>query len=74
MRDHFNNEIFEGCIIAYPVRSGSSLWIEEARVIGFTDEGLKIVKADGKKTRLKNTHNCFVCHAPSTPKDEWNEA
>ncbi len=72
MRDHYNNEIFEGCIIAYPVRSGSRLWIEEARVTGFTDEGLKIEKSDGKKTRLKNTQNCFVCHQPSVARENWN--
>jgi hypothetical protein len=58
--DFFGRRINKDCVIAYPVRQGSSMWIEKGRVTEVLSNKLKIVKKRGVKTQIKNICNCII--------------
>ena len=60
MRDFFERLIRVDDIIVYPVRQGSRLWIEKAKVYDMHEDTLKIEKSNGNKTRLKNVSSCII--------------
>lgn len=60
LMDFYERDLVEGQIIAYPVRQGSNLWIEKALITEVCEDFLKVEKANGSKTRIKNYQNCFV--------------
>ena len=60
LEDYFGKTLKAGQEIAYPVRRGSALWIEEATILEVLDASLKVIKPNGSKTTIKNTGNCFI--------------
>jgi hypothetical protein len=70
-KDYFDNQIQEGSILIYPVRGGSRLWIEEARVIGFSEDCVKVEKRDGRKTKIKNFSKCFIFQGNGQTHEDW---
>ncbi len=69
--DHFDRAIRTNDVITYPVRKGSSMWLESAKVNGVADNGgLSITKTNGRRTVLLNTDMALL--APKAARSEVN--
>lgn len=62
--DFLNHPITVGHVIVYPVRRGSSMWLNRMTVqqIDSSGEAPVVVgySPNGKRIRVKNTQNCVV--------------
>jgi hypothetical protein len=60
LRDFFGKEFEAGNIVVYPLRKGSSMWLEYATVMEVCEDKLKVVKGSGQKTYIKNIRTCII--------------
>ena len=67
--DFFGRRFSKGDTIVYPLRKGSSMWLESAEVIDVGNDKLKILKPNGQKTTIKNFFNCIIAPADWSPSE-----
>lgn len=60
LTDFFDRQFFVHDIVVYPLRQGSSMWLEKAVVYDIMPDRIKIIKANGNKTYIKNYKNCII--------------
>lgn len=64
--DMYNRLLRKGDAVVWPVRKGSSMWMNDGRVTGVNQDGsIQVMKADtGNITRIKNTHMTILGNRP----------
>jgi hypothetical protein len=60
--DHYDREIRRNDVVTYPVRKGSSMWLDNGKVTAINSDGsLSITKPDtGRKTVIQNTDTTIL--------------
>ena len=64
MRDFLGEEIKAGCMIVYPVRRGSAMWLEKLhvqQVVDGTEPRLSGFNESGRRINVTNIKNVIVC-------------
>lgn len=67
--DYFGREIKKGNIITYPVRKGSDMWIEHAKVLDTGTDQLQIQKSSGRTAYFKSPARAVIIGAKDVRKD-----
>lgn len=58
--DFLGRQILAGDVIVYPVRRGSSMWLNRLRVTLVLPEGVKGLNAEGRWITVHNLNNVVV--------------
>ena len=64
MKDFLGREIVAGNTVVYPVRRGSSLWMNRMTVLGTTNGVLTGNNPEGRRINLTNIENVTVVELP----------
>jgi hypothetical protein len=62
--DFVGNQITPGCTVVYPVRRGSSMWLNRLVVTAARSEGLTGHNPEGRTIHVKNVKNVVVVNLP----------
>ena len=60
IKDFFGTTFEKGQRIVYPLRKGSSMWLEDATIVEVCSDKLRVVKESGQITYIKNLRTCIV--------------
>ncbi len=66
MRDFMGREIKAGDTVVYPVRRGSSMWLNKLNVTMVEAASLKGFSPEGRLTTIKNLKNVVVVQPVNT--------
>jgi hypothetical protein len=64
IKDFLGNEITVGCHVVYPVRRGSSMWLNRIKVTQVTPTQVTGYNPDKRLTHIKNLKNVVVVTLP----------
>ena len=59
-KDYCGMSIYPGDRVVYPVRKGSSMWLEEARVLATYNNALMVEKKSGRAFTVKRTDRVVI--------------
>ena len=59
-RDFIGRAIAAGNTVVYPVRRGSSMWLNKLAVTQVDDDHITGFNGDGRRITVKNLNNCVV--------------
>lgn len=59
-RDFIGCAIAAGNTVVYPVRRGSSMWLNKLAVTQVDDDHITGFNSDGRRITVKNLNNCVV--------------
>jgi len=59
-RDFLGRAIAAGNTVVYPVRRGSSMWLNKLAVTQVDDDHITGYNSDGRRITVKNLNNCVV--------------
>ncbi len=59
-RDFIGRAIAAGNTVVYPVRRGSSMWLNKLAVTQVDDDHITGFNSDGRRITVKNLNNCVV--------------
>ena len=59
-RDFIGRAIAAGNTVVYPVRRGSSMWLNKLAVTQVDDDHITGFNKDGRRITVKNLENCVV--------------
>jgi hypothetical protein len=59
-RDFIGRAIVAGNTVVYPVRRGSSMWLNKLNVTQVADDHITGFNSDGRRITVKNLNNCVV--------------